>query len=199
MRRSNKMSEYIAQDHNMRKHRWAFVVAAARVVAVRFLAVSAVSVVSSAITPWVMSKSAQAEQEYNNAVLKDAFERNLNNSREALETERQNQHEEQLLNLQREYYDKLKNDALDLFSNQNQLYNIFSDVFDGNDHKRFLEIISVTEFMKEIDSFRASFPGGVIFPRVSPTTLLELSMSVYCELKHLRKSTAHGLSVAAVV
>lgn len=43
--RSKQMSEYIAQDHSMRKRRWAFVVAAARVVAVRVLAVSAVSVV----------------------------------------------------------------------------------------------------------------------------------------------------------
>lgn len=86
-----------------------------------------------------MSKSAQAEQEYNSAVLKEAFERILNNSREALETERQNQLEEQLLNLQREYYDKLKNDALDLFSNQNQLYNIF---------QTFLMVMLIRGFLK---------------------------------------------------
>lgn len=174
--RSKQMVEYMAQDHNMRKRRWTFVFAALRVFAARFLAVSAVSVASSAITSYAMTKSARAEQDYNSAMLKEAFERNLNHSRESLENDMKNQHEEQLLNLQREYYDKLKNDALDLFSNQNQLYTIFSDIFDGNAHKRFFEIISVTEFTKEIDSFRASLPEGVMFPRVGPTILLDLSM-----------------------
>lgn len=124
--RSKQMVEYMAQDHNIRKRRWTFVFAALRVLAARFLAISAVSVASSAITSYAMTKSARAEQDYNSAMLKEAFERNLNHSRESLENDMKNQHEEQLLNLQREYYDKLKNDALDLFLKPESIvYNFF--------------------------------------------------------------------------
>lgn len=177
--RSKQMIEYVSQEHKMRKRRWAFLWAAIRIYALRYLAVTSLCVGSSAMTSYAVVRSAQAEERYNTEVIEDAFERNLNNSRNSYEISQENQREENLSNLQREYYDKLKAEASDVYSSQRLLYDIFSDISEGNAHKRFFEIISVTDFVREIGAFKSTLPEGLMFPRGTPTTLLDLSMISY--------------------
>lgn len=124
------------------------------------------------------SRVIDEDREKNNKV-NDVFAQALNSTRDKLFTEEKNRQEGEKLEVQKNRFEELINHATKLYMHQKYEHDILVNIFEGNTESKFFEIVSMSNFSEEIDSFRKLLPEDHMILNVSAIELLDLSIFSY--------------------